>query len=239
MLKIAMWSGPRNISTALMRSFGSRPDCAVYDEPFYPHYLYQTNIRHPMWKKIIDQEEIDWQRIVNKILGPIPNNKKIWYQKHMAHHNILGCELNWLDKFKNCILIRHPQNVISSYTKRFELKSANQLGYEQLEQLYKILCNMGKVPLVIDASDILIDPQKMLKTICKKLKIPFYNNMLKWEKGPYDYDGIWGKYWYKNVNNSMGFKTYCNSKKNITIHSSIYNLCLEKYEYLYDKRLIL
>ena len=128
-MKIATWSGPRNISTALMRSWSSRNDTVVIDEPFYAAYLYRTQLKHPMCNEIINQYPIDDYEIIENITGLIPNNQKIWYQKHMAHHINNFDSLSWILNYKNCFIIRNPKYVINSYIKKNELNTVEDLGY--------------------------------------------------------------------------------------------------------------
>ena len=238
MIRIAMWSGPRNISTALMRSFENRPDSVVSDEPFYAHYLYKTNTDHPLRNKIIGRENTDWQKVVAEITGPIPGGKSIWYQKHMAQHNLPGCDLGWVEYFTNCILIRNPNDVMLSYLEKFEISSLDQLGYQQQVDLYNFLDNMGNTPLILDATDILKNPQKMLKKLCDQLDIPFYTEMLSWPAGPRDSDGIWGHHWYGNVETSTGFQSYTKKKgKFPSKYQDIYTASMEHYKKLYSDRL--
>ena len=121
--KIAMWSGPRNISTALMRSFENRPDCYITDEPFYAHYLYETGENHPYRDETILRGETNWDKVVKNITRKIPSGKQVWYQKHMTQHNLPGKDLVWIDKMHNILLIRHPAEVILSYTKKYKITS--------------------------------------------------------------------------------------------------------------------
>ena len=155
MNRIAMWSGPRSISTALMRSFENRPDTFVIDEPFYAHYLKKTGIDHPFREEVMEAGTTDWNSVVDEITGPIPDGKTVWYQKHMAQHNLPGCDLRWAQKLTNCILIRHPRNVILSYSKKYEISSTYQLGYPQQVDLFNMMLKLGIPPLVIDAGDVL------------------------------------------------------------------------------------
>ena len=238
MTRIAMWSGPRNISTALMRSFENRTDCVVTDEPFYAHFLHKTGTDHPLREEIIKSRNTDWKKVVDEITGPIPGGKNIWYQKHMAQHNLPVDDLNWVEKLKNCILIRHPKEVMLSYLEKYEIKSENQLGYHQQRKLYAMLESLDKAPFVLDAADILKDPEGMLKKLCKKLTIPFYNEMLSWPAGSRGSDGIWGRHWYGNVEASTEFQP--NAKKKGKISSKyqyVYSACMESYEKLYSDRL--
>ena len=233
-----MWSGPRNLSTALMRSFENRTDTVVIDEPFYAHFLKQTNLNHPGKNEIISTLDSNWDNIVLKITGPIPQNKSIWYQKHMAQHNLEGCDLNWIKNFHNCILIRDPKYVISSYNKEYSLSDEKLLGYCQQLNLIRILEDEeGITPPIFDATDILEKPEQALKKICISVGIRFSQKMLKWPKGKRKSDGIWAKYWYQNVENSSGFQPF--QKKNIVIDKKLiplYDKCLADYNSLYEKR---
>ena len=234
-----MWSGPRNLSTALMRSFENRTDTAVIDEPFYAHFLKQTNLNHPGRNEIISTLDSNWDNIVLKITGPIPQNKSIWYQKHMAQHNLEGCDINWIKNFHNCILIRDPKYVIPSYNKEYSLSDENLLGYSQQLDLIRILEDEeGITPPIFDATDILEKPEQALKKICISVGIRFSQKMLKWPKGKRKSDGIWAKYWYWNVENSSGFQPF--QKKNIIIDKKLtplYDKCLASYYSMYEKRI--
>ena len=236
---IAMWSGPRNISTAMMRSFESRDDTVVIDEPFYAHFLHKTKFEHPGKKEILLSQDCNWDRVVDMITGPIPDDKAIWYQKHMAQHNLDGCNLEWIKKFNNCFLIRNPKYVIHSYSKEYIILNERQLGYIQQQKLIKkIEESTGETPPIFDADDILKNPKAMLEKICKSVGISFSKKMLKWDKGGRNSDGVWSKYWYKNVINTTGFKPY--QKKKIKLEKevlSLYEKCMVYYNIMYDKRL--
>ena len=238
---VAMWSGPRNISTALMRSFENRSDCFVSDEPFYASFLYKTDFSHPLRDKIIESGNTDYNKIIKYLTGSIPESKKIWYQKHMAHHIFLDADITWIKNITNCFLIRHPSDVIRSYLKKNEIDSVEQLGYIQQIHIYKFLSkNFGIFPIIIDTKDLLQDPQKMLIKVCKILKIKFDTNMLSWPLGFRKTDGIWSQHWYQNVANSTGFKPYIENSSVIPFkYQSIYAQCLEQYELLYQNRIIL
>ena len=235
-----MWSGPRNISTALMRSFENRQDTTVLDEPFYAYFLKKTNLNHPGRKYIISKGEYDWRKVVEKITGPIPQNKNIWYQKHMAQHNLDENDISWIRKFKNCILIRHPRYVIPSYNKKYPLSNKQLLGYSQ--QLNIIRCledKEGVTPPIFDATDIQKNPSLALKKMCISIGIRFSEKMLKWPKGKRKSDGVWAKYWYGNVENSSGFKPF--NEKQITIEKglvALYKECLMEYNSMYEKRIV-
>ena len=233
-----MWSGPRSISTAFMRSFENRPDTFVTDEPFYTYYLQKTGIDHPFRDEVLAHGNTDWNSVVNEITGPIPEGKKIWYQKHMAQHNLPGCDIKWVEKLQNCLLIRHPREVIISYSQKYEILSIAQLGYLQQIALFNMLTDMGIFPLVLDAEDVLKNPDQMLKLLCTKLDIPFYDKMLSWPIGKRDSDGIWGRYWYGRVEASKGFHPYIKKKGEIpSKYQDIFSACMESYQHLYSHRL--
>ena len=238
---IAMWSGPRSISTALMRSFENRLDTAVLDEPFYAYFLKETNLNHPGREEIISTGEYNWGKIVKKITGPIPQNKNIWYQKHMAQHNLDGNDISWIKKFKNCILIRHPQYVIPSYNKKYPLSHKKLLGYSQQLNIIRILEDKeGITPPIFDATDIQKNPRVALKKMCISIGIDFMEKMLKWPRGKRKSDGVWAKYWYGNVEKSSGFRPF--HEKQITIDKgliALYKECLVEYNSMYKKRVII
>ncbi len=234
-IRIACWSGPRNISTALMRSWSSRNDTFVSDEPFYAYYLQETQLNHPMKEEIIKHYSTNYYSIIQNISSIIPNNKKIWYQKHMAHHLINVTDLSWIKKFKNCILIRHPKYVINSYIKKNVLKNVLDLGYPQQYSIIKFLQKEKMKFYIIDSDDLLDNPKKTLTNWCNHLNINFDHKMLSWSKGPHENDGIWGKHWYNNINNSENFsqrkKILSNDYKKF---ESIYNDSVYYYKKIYN-----
>jgi hypothetical protein len=211
-LRIAMWSGPRNLSTAMMRSFSSRIDTAVLDEPFYAHYLKRTGIAHPDREKVIDAYETDWNKIIRFINGPIPDGKSIWYQKHMAHHMLLHKDYEPLlaaGALTHAFLIRDPVEVINSYTKVHSEMSAAETGLPYQIDLFNRLKGLtGRIPIVIDAKDVLIDPRRSLSRLCGAIGIEFSERMLSWPAGPHPNDGNWAPHWYTAVYRSTGFEPY-------------------------------
>ena len=234
---VACWSGPRNISTALMRSWSSRVDTFITDEPFYSYYLNETKLKHPMYSEIISKYPTTYSEIVNYLIDEIPENKKIWYQKHMAHHILDLTNIEWIANCENCILVRHPKEVINSYTKKNELNSVEDLGYAQQYEIIKFLKKLNKSFIIIDSSELLKNPEESLSIWCKKMNIKFYESMLSWEKGNSIYDGIWWKSWYDNVINTTGFQKF--EKKDITIenkYDSIYNESMKYYNYLKENK---
>ncbi len=236
---IAMWSGPRNISTAMMRSFGNRPDTFVSDEPLYANFLVRTGVDHPMRDEVIKSMESDWLKLTSYLSGDIPNKKGVWYQKHMTHHYQDGHELGWIDAFTNCFLVRHPARVILSYLKIFEIDSSDLLGFRQQKEIFDYVQKRnGSVPVVIDANDIARDPDRMLTLLCERIGIDFSRQMVSWPVGAREYDGIWTSYWYKNVNKSDGFIFNDSPVPDVPEkYSKIYEECLEYYSYLYEYRI--
>ena len=212
---VACWSGPRNISTALMRSWSSRSDTFVTDEPFYAYYLSETKLKHPMHMEIINKYSTDYIKIVNYLNSKTPDGKKIWYQKHMAHHILNLNDIEWITNFENCILLRHPKEVISSYSNKNKLNSFEELGYRQQYEIIKLLKKKNKSFIIIDSSELLKNPAKVLGAWCKKINIKYEQSMLNWEKGNHINDGIWWKSWYDNVIKTTGFQKY--KKKDINI----------------------
>jgi len=234
-----MWSGPRNISTSLMRAFENRPDTIVSDEPFYAHYLHATGEDHPFREESIIQGEINWDKVVENITGNIPDGKQVWYQKHMAQHNLPEKDLEWIWKMWNILLIRDPREVILSYTKKYKIRNISQLGFSQQSDLFTMLKEgSGNVPIIIDARDVLQDPEGILKELCIKLKIPFYKQMLIWSAGRRESDGIWGKHWYGSVEKSTGFEEYTENKDILPqALEGLFEDCMEYYQQLYQHRM--
>ena len=236
---IAMWSGPRNISTAMMRSFENREDTFVSDEPFYAHYLKLTGIDHPMRKEVMETGNSDWDEVSQYLTGTIPQDKSFWYQKHMAQHNLPGVELDWTSRLTNCFLIRNPGEVILSYSKKYEITSVYQLGFPQQFELYdKIEQDSGMSPIVIDSKDVLMNPKNMLQKLCEKLEVPFSDKMLSWSPGKRDSDGVWGQHWYGNVEKSTGFQTYQKKEEEMPKeYTEIYEECMKYYQQLFEQRI--
>jgi hypothetical protein len=233
-MKIACWSGPRNISTALMRSWSSRKDMFVSDEPFYGYYLKKQKLKHPMYKEIIENYPNKYNDVVDSLISEIPNNKHHWYQKHMAHHLIDLSKLDWIKKFENCILIRHPKNVINSYTKKNSLNHIDELGYPQQYKIIRYLDSIDKKFIVIDSHILLNNPKKILSQWCNSINLEFDISMLKWQKGNHPQDGIWWKHWYDNVINTTSFKKFSSNERKLDKkYQSIYDEALDYYNKLY------
>ena len=208
-VRIAMWSGPRNISTAMMRAFGNRPDALVTDEPLYAHYLLATGLDHPGRDEVIAAQETDWRRVAAALTGPPPAGKRVWYQKHMTHHLLPEIGRDWLDRLTNCFLIRDPREVLASYVRTRAKPTIEDLGLPQQVEIFEhVRTRTGRTPPVLDARDVLEDPRRMLGFLCAAIGIPFSERMLAWPAGPRPSDGVWGKHWYAGVWRSSGFRPY-------------------------------
>ena len=205
-LRIAMWSGPRNISTAMMRAFENRPDTSVIDEPFYAAYLKLTGIDHPLREKVLAAHESDWRKVIVTLTGPVPEGRTLFYQKHMTHHMLPEIDLGWMALCRNAFLIRAPEAVLASYSaKRAEFLPAD-IGFASQRELFEREAErLGTPPPVIDADDVLRDPRGALSMLCNVLGISFSERMLSWPAGSRTTDGAWAPAWYDSVERSTGF----------------------------------
>lgn len=205
-IRIAMWSGPRNLSTAMMRSFGGRADCAVLDEPFFAPALAASGIPHPMREETIAAHETDPEAVARLIAGPVPGGKPLWHQKHMAHHMLPGFPLGWIAGFRHFILIRAPERVAASFDAGRPDPTLEDLGVPQTDRIIaEIEARTGREPPVIEAEDIRANPKEMLRALCAALEIPWDAGMLRWEPGRRETDGAWAPHWYRAVEASTGF----------------------------------
>jgi hypothetical protein len=205
-VRIAMWSGPRNISTAMMRSFENRPDTAVIDEPFYAAYLAATGIDHPLREESLASQPTDWRDVVKTILGPVPDGLGIYYQKHMTHHMLPGFGRDWTREMRNAFLIRSPEEVLASYVEKRSEVALDDIGFVQQREIFEREADrLGHAPPVIDAADVLRNPQATLSALCRALAIPFRDRMLAWPSGRRATDGAWAPAWYDAVERSTGF----------------------------------
>jgi len=205
-MHIAMWSGPRNISTAMLRSWGSRADTFVTDEPLYAHYLEQTALPHPGRERTLATQDSDWRSVADWLTGPIPEGRSIWYQKHMAHHLLPGIALDWLDTLTHAFLIREPSAMLVSLTEFLPEPTLRDTGLAQQWQIFeRVRARTGRVPPVIDGNDVLRDPQGTLLRLCEALGLAFDPAMLHWEPGLRATDGAWASVWYDKVIKTTGF----------------------------------
>jgi hypothetical protein len=204
-VRVAMWSGPRNISTAMMRSFENRPDCAVVDEPFYAAYLAATGLEHPMRAAVLASQPQDWRAVATALLEAEP--AAVFYQKQMTHHMLPDFGLAWMAECRNAFLIRDPAAVLASYVRaRAEVTLADIGVVRQHELFEREADRLGGAPPVVEGADILADPRGMLAPLCAALDIPFREEMLSWPAGPRPTDGVWAPAWYAAVERSTGFE---------------------------------
>jgi hypothetical protein len=238
-LRLAMWSGPRNISTALMRSWGNRPDTFVCDEPFYACFLQQTRRNHPGRDEVIASQETDWRKVAAWLTGPIPEGKPIFYQKHMAHHLLPDVDRAWLGEVTNCFLIRRPEEVITSYIKKAPDPELEDTGFPQLCDIFGwVREHTNQAPVVLDTRDILEDPRRMLALLCDALGVAYTDAMLSWPEGYRTTDGVWAKYWYAEVVRSTTFQPYRTRSEPVPRHlQAVCDQCQNYYQKLYERRL--
>jgi hypothetical protein len=201
-VRLAVWSGPRNISTALMRSWENRPDCRVVDEPLYAYYLAETGLDHPGREQIVAAGQTSWRAVVAELTAPVDG---IYYQKQMTHHLIPQLPRDWIAELTNVLLIRDPAEVVASYVRSRANVVAADIGLVQQAELYDQLG--GAVP-VIDAADFLRDPEAYLRWLCRQIEVDFTPAMLHWPPGPRASDGVWAPHWYAAVQASTGFEPY-------------------------------
>lgn len=210
---LAMWSGPRNISTAMMYAFGNRSDCEAWDEPFYGYSLKNKGNDHPMRDEIIAAMETDWEKLVAKCTTP--STKPLLYQKHMTHHMPISSDLGFIHQLTNAFLIRDPAKVLASYTQKWLEVDLAAIGIvEQVEIFDRVAQRLGHAPPVVDSDDILNDPEGVLRKLCAACNITFDTNMLHWPKGPKTFDGIWASHWY---NAAWASESFAAPKKTATV----------------------
>ncbi|HRI17180.1 MAG TPA: HAD family hydrolase [Burkholderiaceae bacterium] len=241
-LRLAMWSGPRNISTALMRAWENRPDCVVTDEPLYAAYLAATGLDHPMRDEVIAAGDTDWRRVADHLTtAPVPEGRAIWYQKHMTQHLLPGMSLEWVHALTNVLLIRDPAEVVESYLKSRAAVVPADIGLLQQAALYDELLHAGsgEAPLVIDADDFLREPEAQLRALCAHLGVAFDERMLHWPAGPRASDGVWAPAWYEAVWRSTGFEPWRKRQPRLDAPArAVADACRAAYERLRAVRLL-
>ena len=206
-LRLAMWSGPRNVSTAFMRAWENRPDTVVVDEPFYAHYLVVTGLDHPGREEVIASQPRDWRRVVDSLLAPLPAGAGILYQKQMSHHLLPGMGREWLGLMTHAFLIRAPAPMLASLEDRLGRFDIDATGLPQQVEIFDfVVRSTGRVPPVVDSADLLAAPGPVLRALCAALEVPFDDRMLSWPAGPRASDGVWAKHWYARVWRSTGFE---------------------------------
>ncbi|MCL6678920.1 HAD family hydrolase [Sphingomonas sp. RG327] len=205
-IRIAMWSGPRNLSTAMMRSFESRADTFVTDEPFYGCFLTDTGLQHPMRDEVIASMDCDWRTVMDELRGDPTGGSPIWYQKHMWHMMVGPVGYEDFAGFRHAFLIREPERMIASYLKKREAARFEDFGLEKQAEFFEREADrLGHPPPVIDANDVLADPERVLSKLCGALGIAWDPAMLRWAPGRRETDGVWAAHWYNAVEKSTGF----------------------------------
>ena len=240
-LRLAMWSGPRNISTAMMRAWGNRPDAFVTDEPLYAHYLKVTGRAHPGDAETIAAGETDPAKVVAWLTGPVPGGRRVWYQKHMTHHLLPHLDRGWLRQLTHCFLIRDPREVLTSLVKHVPDMTLPDTGYAQQVEIFDLVRGWGgggATPPVLDARDVLESPRRVLALLCEALGVEFTDRMLAWAPGLRDTDGVWAKYWYKEVETTTSFRPYKAKDERLDPKfTPLLDECVALYERLHPYRL--
>ena len=231
---ICLWSGPRNVSTALMYSFAERPDTRVVDEPLYGHFLRVTGTVHPGGDEVMASVDCDGDRVMRTLLAGSPDNPDILFLKQMAHH-LVDVDRQFLEKTKNIFLIRDPEQMLPSLT--IQLPNANlaDTGLKMQWELYEDLVAAGQTPAVVDSRELLLNPAEVLRQLCEHLEIPFLNTMLSWEAGAREEDGVWAPHWYHAVHRSTGFSVYRHKDDFPAQLGPLLAECAPWYEKLYDR----
>lgn len=237
-VRIAMWSGPRNISTAMMRSWENRSDCAVWDEPMYAAYLHRTGLDHPGRDEVIASQDTDLDRVVEMLHDR--DDPPVQYAKHMAQHVPDDMDLSWTRAQHNALLIREPREVVASYVLGRGSSEPEDIGLLQQQRLYAYWRDHDMDAPVIDSADFLQDPEAYLRHLCTWAGIPFEPGMLSWPAGPRDSDGVWARFWYDAVHASTGFAPYRPRAVELTEHeAAVAEACRGAYDELRAARLTL
>jgi hypothetical protein len=238
MTRIAMWSGPRTTSTALMRSWENRPDTVVVDEPFYAVYLERTGCHHPARDLILASQPTQWRLVLHDLLAPLPEGISIRYAKMMTHHLLPEIDRAALAPFRHAHLIRDPAELLASYARVRTEPTVDDLGVRQQVELFETFGGP-----VLDSRDLLARPEPMLRALCRDLDVPFDPHMLSWPPGPRDSDGVWAPYWYGSVLESTGFASYHPSARSLPEHllparlEPLAEICQPYFDKLYHYRL--
>ena len=236
--RIAMWSGPRNISTAMMRAFENRPDTLVVDEPLYAAYLARTGIEHPAREAVLASGPTDIETAIADLSAPLPRGRRVHYAKHMAHHLPRNADLRWTLAFRNVLLTRDPVEVVASYVRARETCEPDDIGLPQQQWLLEFWDGHGDEIPILDAGDFLRAPEAHLRWLCDWLGIPFTSRMLSWPPGPRASDGVWAPHWYTAVWSSTGFEPWRPRETTLSDHdAAVAETCRPIYEALHARRI--
>ncbi len=237
-VRIAMFSGPRNISTTLMRSFEKRPDTVVLDEPFYACYLNRSGAPHPMRNAILAAQPTEWTAVIEQIKAPLPVGASISFQKHIAFHFMGDAPLEWTKDARLFILIRDPRAMVASYKNKYDDVAPITDSFNIQRRIYDDCLARGKPCPIVDASDMLLQPEAVLHALCNALDIPFTDEMLAWPAGRRTSDGVWAPHWYDAVEASTGFRPHRQPDIVLPLDlEAIANACRPNYEFFYRNRL--
>ena len=238
-VRVAMWSGPRNISTAMMRAFENRPDTVVVDEPLYAAYLARTGIDHPARDEVIASQPTDLEAAVAELSAPLPPGHRVHYAKHMAHHVSRDMDLGWTVGFRNVLLIRDPVEVVASYVRARESCEPDDIGLPQQGWLLELWDERRLEVPILDAGDFLRAPEQHLRWLCDWLGIPFTARMLSWPTGPRESDGVWAPHWYAAVWASTGFEPPRSRDTTLSEHdAAVAEACRPIYAALHARRVV-
>ncbi len=236
-VRVAMWSGPRNISTAMMRAFENRPDTVVVDEPLYAAYLARTGVEHPARDAVLASQPTDLDEAIAVLDQPLPPGRHVHYAKHMAHHVLRHMDLDWTLRFRNVLLIRDPGEVVASYVRSRETCEPEDIGLPQQEWLLELWDKHDVEVPILDAGDFLRAPEPHLRWLCEWLGIAFSSRMLSWPPGPRSSDGVWAPHWYAAVWRSTGFQPWRPREVNLSDHdAAVAEACRPIYEALRSRR---
>ncbi|MBT5383320.1 MAG: HAD family hydrolase [Phycisphaerae bacterium] len=239
-IRIAMWSGPRTISTAMLRAWENRSDTMVWDEPLYPLWLEATGATHPGREQILKASvhDLDGEDL-NRRLASVPPGVSIFYQKHMAHHALSSFSRAWMEGARHAFLIRDPERLLASLAAKLPDAGLDETGLPQQVELLRYLDEQGHPPPpVIDSDDVLNDPRGMLRALCAALDVPFEERMLAWPSGPRDTDGVWADWWYDSVRASTCFVRPDRAPQPVpSLQAAVLPRCRELYDELAAMRL--
>lgn len=236
-IDICLWSGPRNVSTALMYSFAQRPDTTVIDEPLYGHYLRVSQADHPGREEVVSTMDCDGDRVMRTLLDPgTARPRPVQFMKHMAHH-LVSIDRSFLDQVVNVLLIRDPMDMLPSLMQQLPRATLADTGLKMQWQLFEELQSRGRQPAVIDSRELLLDPESVLEQLCDSIGLPFTDAMLTWPAGGNPADGIWARHWYHAVHKSTGFSPYRPKTSFPTHLLGLLAECRPWYEKLYAQAL--
>lgn len=237
-VRIAMWSGPRNISTAMMRAFENRPDCAVVDEPFYACYLAHSDVEHPMQEAVLASQPTQWSAVTAALRAPLPAGVTVQYQKHMTHHMLEDPDPQWIAEVQHGFLVRNPADMVASYVNKRGSVTVEDLGLPRQVALYQTIAERtGQRPPIIEASEVLQNPELALRQLCDRFGIAFTPHMLNWPTGLRDSDGVWASHWYNAVAASTGFGAYSTHSDPLpSAYQRVVDDCQRHYAFFLERK---